>query len=146
MLRCKLLFFIFIFFCAGLFFTQPVFSQSGKNGSYTAKSVQLTLTKYWMCEKVKEYTPVNPSVVFSIGIGKVSCFTIFDPVPESTYIYHKWFHRDKLSTRKTLFLNPPRWSTYSSIQLRETDKGPWRVEISDRKGNILGILRFSITD
>lgn len=144
--RYKLFFFIFLFFCAGLFYTQPAFSQSGKNESSTAIPVKLTLTKHAMCAGVKDYSPVNQSVVFSIGIGKVSCFTTFDPVPEKTYIYHKWFHRDKLSTKKRLFLNPPRWSTYSSIQLRETDKGPWRVEITDRKGNILGILRFSITD
>ena len=144
--RYKLFFFISLIFCAGFIFIQPGFSLSGENVSSAVTPLKLTLTTHVMCEGVKDYTPVNPSVVFSIGIGKVSCFTIFDPVPESTYIYHKWFHKDKLSTRKTLFLNPPRWSTYSSIQLRETDKGPWRVEIVDRKGNILGILRFSITD
>jgi len=38
------------------------------------------------------------------------------------------------------------WSTYSQIQLRETDKGPWRVEISDQNGKVFDVLRFSITD
>jgi hypothetical protein len=107
---------------------------------------KLTLEQAAMCEEIKEYTPYNSAVVFSIKIGKVSCFTSFDPVPEKTFIYHKWYHRDKPSTKKKMTLNPPRWSTYSSILLRETDKGPWRVEISDQKGNLLQILRFSITD
>jgi hypothetical protein len=53
---------------------------------------------------------------------------------------------DKLSTKKKLVLKPPRWSTFSSIQLREADKGPWRVEITDDDENILRILRFSIVD
>jgi hypothetical protein len=30
--------------------------------------------------------------------------------------------------------------------LRETDKGPWRVEISDQNGRVFSTLRFSITD
>ena len=99
-----------------------------------------------MCEEIKEFAPYNSAVVFSIKIGKVSCFTAFDPVPEKTVIYHKWYHQDKPSTNKNLTLNPPRWSTYSSILLRETDKGPWRVEISDQNGNLFRILKFSITD
>ena len=107
---------------------------------------KLTLEQAAMCEEIKEYTPYNSAVVFSIKIGKVSCFTSFDPVPEKTFIYHKWYHRDKSSTKKKLALKSPRWATYSSILLRETDKGPWRVEISDQKGNIFRTLRFSITD
>jgi Protein of unknown function (DUF2914) len=99
-----------------------------------------------MCEEIQDFTCRNPAVVFSMKIGKVSCYTSFDPVPEKTFIYHKWFHRDELSTTKRLTLQPPRWGTYSSIQLRETDKGPWRVEISDQNGNLLRILRFSITN
>ncbi|MBU0987328.1 MAG: DUF2914 domain-containing protein [Proteobacteria bacterium] len=99
-----------------------------------------------MCEEIKDYAPYNAAVVFSIAIGKVSCFTAFDPVPEKTFIYHEWYHQDKPSTKKKLYLQPPRWSTYTSIQLRETDKGPWRVEIIDHKGNLLDVVRFSITD
>jgi hypothetical protein len=45
-----------------------------------------------------------------------------------------------------LTLKPPRWSTFSSIQLREADKGPWRVEIVDEKDRLHKTLRFSITD
>ena len=99
-----------------------------------------------MCEEIEGYSPVNPAIVFSIEIGKVSCFTSFDPVPEEMYIYQKWYHRDKLSTKQKLRLKPPRWSTFSSIQLRVADKGPWRVEITDHEGNVLNVLRFSITD
>ena len=107
---------------------------------------KLTLVQAVMCEKIKEYTPQNPAVVFSISIGEVSCFTYFDPVPETTFIFHKWFHRDRLTTERKLYLKPARWATFSSIQLREADKGPWRVEGSDKDDNILKVLRFSITE
>jgi len=132
--------------CITFFFASQGFAQSNKQTSPRRAKKELTLDRAVMCEGIRDLAPHNPAAVFSIKIGKVSCFTSFDPVPKKTFVYHRWFHRDKPSTKKRLTLNPPRWSTYSSIQLRETDKGPWRVEIYDLKGNLLRILRFSITD
>ncbi len=137
---------IILLVCIAFFLSVRGFAQNNKDILPGRVVKKLTLEQAAMCEEIKEYTPYNSAVVFSIKIGKVSCFTSFDPVPEKTFIYHKWYHRDKPSTKKKLTLNPPRWSTYSSILLRETDKGPWRVEISDQKGNLLRILRFSVTD
>lgn len=99
-----------------------------------------------MCERIKGLLPLNETIVFSITKGKVFCFTSFDSVSERSSIYHSWFHRDDLSTKIRLYLKPPRWSTYSSIKLREADKGPWRVEITDNNGALLHLLRFSVTD
>jgi hypothetical protein len=107
---------------------------------------QLTLANAAMCESIKEYIPQNPGIVFSTAIGKILCLTVFDPVPQKTVIYHNWYRNDELITKVKLTLKPPRWSTFSSIQLREADKGPWRVEIVDQKDRIHKILRFSITD
>jgi hypothetical protein len=107
---------------------------------------KLTLKEAFMCEAVKNFSPVNPAVVFSISAKSICCFTAFDPVPEKTVVYHKWYRKDRLTTTQSLTLEPPAWRTYSSIQLREADKGPWRVEIVGPKGAILKILRFSITD
>ena len=99
-----------------------------------------------MCEEIKNYTPQNAGVAFSITIGKVSCFSFFNPVPAKSFVYHNWYHRDDLSTKKKLSLHPPRWGIFSSIQLREADKGPWRVVITDPEGKIINILRLSIID
>lgn len=111
-----------------------------------AADKKLHLEKALMCEGVRDLEPVNHAVVFSISIGRVSCFSSFDRVPRQTFIYHRWYHQDELSTKKKLFLKPPSWSTYSSIQLREADKGPWRVEVTDEKGTLFATLRFSVTD
>ena len=99
-----------------------------------------------MCEDIFSNAPKNPTVVFSVSKEKAVSYTLFDPVPQKTVIYHNWYHRDVPSAKIRLELNPPRWSTYSSIQLRETDIGPWRVEITDENGTIFGVLRFSVTD
>jgi hypothetical protein len=144
--RRRFYIFLFVLLCADLFFVHRTFPQNRQNSVADDVQNKLTLDHAVMCEEVKDKTPINQAVVFSIKIGKVSCFSMFDPVPGKTFIYHKWFHKDTPSTNKRLTLHSPRWATYSSIQLRETDKGPWRVEISDQKGNLLYILRFSITD
>jgi hypothetical protein len=105
-----------------------------------------SLTLAVTCEGVKDYAPLNAGVVFPTAIGRVLCFTSFDSVPQKSVIYHHWFHRDELSNKQRLTLQSPRWSCFSSIQLRESDKGPWRVEITDSAGRLLKVLRFSITD
>ncbi len=112
-----------------------------------AKAPSPVLKKAVLCEKVlNRIKPVNEGVVFSSNLGKLICFTEFDPVYEETVIYHKYYFKDKFVSPKTLELRPPRWATYSEIQLRKSDKGPWRVEITDADDNILSTIRFSITE
>ena len=106
----------------------------------------ITLLHAVICEDIEGSTPQNPTTVFSIERRKAVCFTLFDAVTEKAVIYHHWFHRDRSSAKIKLIINPPRWSTYSSIQFRAEDIGPWRVEITDSEGRIFKVLRFSITD
>ncbi len=106
----------------------------------------LRLVKAVMCESIQKFTPFNQAVVFSIDLGRVSCFTEFDPVGKQTVIHHKWYHRGSLISAKQFTLNPPRWSSYSSMQLRDADKGPWQVDVTDENDKLLYTLRFSITD
>ncbi len=104
------------------------------------------LVKAVMCESIQKLTPDNQAVVFSIDLGRISCFTEFDQVVKQTVIHHKWYHRGNLISAKQLTLNPPRWSSFSSMQLRDADKGPWQVDVTDESDKLLYILRFSVTD
>ena len=124
----------------------PVYSQDTGQASKVEPAKSLKLEEAVMCEDIKYYLPYNKAVVFSLEIGKVFCFSSFDVVPDKMFIYHNWYRRDRLITTKRLSLQPPEWSTYSSIQLREADKGPWRVEIRDEKKQLFQVVRFSITD
>lgn len=111
-----------------------------------AAPAKLTLVQAIVCEQVENLAPKNPAVVFALDLGEVACFTAFDPVPEETVIYHQWFFRDQPSARVRLRLKPPRWSSFSRIQLRPGDAGPWRVEITDADGKILAQQRFSVVE
>lgn len=114
--------------------------------SAASSSEEPKLVKAVMCESIQKFAPVNEAVVFSIDLGRVSCFTEFDPVPKQTVIYHKWYHKGSQVTVKQFTVNPPRWSLSSSMQLRDADKGPWQVDVVDKNDKLLRTLRFSITD
>ncbi len=104
------------------------------------------LVKAVMAESIDTLSPVNEAVVFSIDLRRLICFTEFDPVPVPSLIYHTWYHRGVLIAQKQLTIKPPRWSSFSGMQLRDTDIGPWQVDITDDHGRIIETLRFSITE
>lgn len=119
----------FLLLCLSIHTLLPLSLQSQSNSSDTPAD-SLTLIQAEMCEDIQGQAPTNTTTVFSIERRKAICFTSFDPGPGKTVIYHHWFHRDRPSARIRLTLKPPRWSTYSSIQFRAEDLGPWRVEIT----------------
>ncbi|MGD8251401.1 MAG: DUF2914 domain-containing protein [Desulfobacterales bacterium] len=106
----------------------------------------LTLVRAVMCEGIHSFKPVNAGVAFSVSVGKIFCYTAFESIPTKMFIHHIWYRNDQLVTRRGLQLLPPRWSSASSIQIRDADKGLWRVEITDDEGRVLKTLRFSIID
>lgn len=111
-----------------------------------AESDKAIMVKAVMCESIANYQPINPAVVFSISQGEVFCYSMFDPVNEKTTISHKWYKKDQLIFSMKLNLSPPKWSTFSRIQIRNEDKGPWRVDIRNEDDVLLQSLRFSMAD
>lgn len=106
----------------------------------------LVLTKAVMCESIKGFEPAYPAVLFSVSLGKIFCFTEFENISQNAFVYHKWFHRDRFVATNRFLVKAPQWSTFSTMQLRYADKGPWRIEITDDQDKVLETLRFSIVD
>jgi hypothetical protein len=119
---------------------------SGSGQLATTQSAGLALGESTVCENVQNGIPEQTAVAFSVSLKRVYCYTDFSTVPEKSFAYHNWYLRETLKASVKLTVRPPRWSTYSSIQLRDSDKGPWRIEITDEEGNILKTLRFSVID
>lgn len=136
------------FLLATIFFTssQNACGEETAKLSPSEKPAGLTLVRAVMCEDIKDLESKGETIVLSVKLRHVICFTVFDPVPEKTNIYHNWFKRDQSEAEMKLVLKPPKWSAFSKIRIQNTDRGPWRVEISDEEGKILRILRFSVTE
>lgn len=124
---------------AGLFCRpETVAAENSKSG--------LKLDEAVICEAIAGFRPVNPGVAFSVSAGRVICYSRFSGIEGDTSVMHKWYRRDEIVTTKILMLKSPRWATYSSIQLRESDRGPWRVEIVDADHRVIKVLWFSVTE
>ena len=145
-MRHRVVIILILVWITALLLPSPGFSQEEKQAIADDSAKTLTLGQAVICEEIFANAPRNRTVVFSIAREKVVCYTAFESVPEKTFIYHNWFYKDIPSSRIRLVLRPPRWSTFSSIQIRKTDIGPWRVEITDASGQVLRVLRFSITE
>ena len=142
----KLFILLITAFHFNVFSPGQVISHEIDGTDFLKKTDNLILRQAVICEDIRDRKPYNQGVVFSSDLGSISCFTDFFQIGEKTFIYHKYYFNDKFSAKVKLTLNPPHWATFSKIQLRETDVGPWRVDITDLDGNILYTLRFSITD
>jgi hypothetical protein len=135
-----------VVFCLIASSAQGVAAQETPNTPPVPKAKALTLVEASVCENMKGSSPVDPAIVFSASLGKIYCFTSFDPVPREMDIYHEWYRKDKLKAKVKLTLKPPRWSTFSSMRIRKSDLGPWQVYITDAKGRVFKIVRFSVTE
>lgn len=109
-------------------------------------SVKGRLTQAVMCEAIREGQPVNAGWIFPVAVPKIHCLTTFEEIPETQFILHRWYFKDKPVATFRLALQAPRWSTFSSLQIRGMDKGPWRVVVTDIRGQLIKELRFSVTD
>jgi hypothetical protein len=141
--RCRFLYIVLVF-C--FLITGGLLSAEEDSPGQIPVGGVLTLDRAVMCESIEAFLPKNESIIFPISVGKVLCFSTFSEVPRDTVIYHNWYRKDQLISKRKLTLKPPKWSTFSGIQLRETDKGPWRVDITDEQGKNIKTLRFSITE
>lgn len=117
---------------------EPVEDNAGKVSPAVKEAV--------MCENVLEGLPVNKTIIFNVSKTSAYCWSQFDPVPEDGVVYHEWYRKGILITRKKLAVHRPRWATYSRLPLRQADIGPWRLNITDDNGNVLKTLRFSVTE
>jgi hypothetical protein len=128
-------------------FTPAIITAQEKAGEPESTSIQNPkLVQGTICEKIENQRPINAGLVFSVAARKIHCLTTFDQIIQTQFITHRWYYRDDPVATFRLALQPPRWSTFSSLQIREMDRGPWRVEIRDAQGQLIQGLRFSVSD
>jgi len=113
---------------------------------YFTKGYCYKISSARICEDIVDGQPNFCSVVLSSSIKKIYCYTLFEQIKKENFIYHVWYFKDKLMSKVKLKLKPPMWATFSRIYIRESDIGPWRVEIIDENGKLIYILRFSVVE
>ena len=100
----------------------------------------------FVCAAVESGRPLGRSVVFPSAQGTLYCYSDFVQVAAPEQITHRWFFRDREVAHFKLVIQPPRWSSYSSLNIPARDTGPWRVDVVGEDGVVYGTARFSIVE
>lgn len=100
----------------------------------------------FVCSAVDAGKPLGRAAVFSSAQETLYCYSEFAQVAASEQITHLWFFRDSEVAQFRLVIQPPRWSSYSSLKIPAASTGPWRVDVVGRDGKLYGTARFSIVE
>lgn len=112
----------------------------------SAEAARTQAGAVFVCGSIDAGKPQGRAVVFSASQGTVHCYSDFIRVGAPEQITHAWFFRDREVAQFKLTIQPPRWSSYSSLKIPSDHKGPWRVDVTGQDGVLYGTARFSIVD
>jgi hypothetical protein len=104
----------------------------------------LTAEQTVICKNVVNRAPVDAGNSFAMPIDKIFCFTKIVGADQPTEITHVWYFDGTERDRVTLSVGGNPWRTYSSKRLRQSDVGPWHVDVLDAGGNMLDRVAFIV--
>ena len=99
-----------------------------------------------MCQKVKNNQPINPGSQFSIDIGKVFCHSLLNNNSgKHRDIYHIWYLNGDLKAKVRIRVRSGKEiPAISHREFGNSDKGRWRIEITDGDKKILDTIIFEL--
>ena len=111
--------------------------------SYVEK---LVIIQAMACKKVKNNQPLYPGRRFPTDIGRVYCHTLLDNNSEKhSDIYHIWYMNGNLKAKVRIRVRDGKEiPAFSHREIKNTDKGTWKVEITDRDKKILDTVIFEV--
>ncbi len=127
-----------------LFLTAAVSGQLFAQEDSTDES-EIQLSEIVVCTGVEDRQPVDPKDSFSIGEGRVYCFTSLKNSGSETTIVHEWYLNDELLHAQDLKVGTSKkWRTWSYKTLYDGFEGDWKVVVKVKDGAKLGEKEFSV--
>ncbi len=99
-----------------------------------------------MCQKVKNNQPINPGTQFPLDIGKVFCHSLLNNNSgKHSDIYHIWYLNGDLKAKVRIRVRSGKEiPAISHREFGNSDKGRWRIEITDGDKKILDTIIFEL--
>ena len=99
-----------------------------------------------VCKKVKNNQPMGPGRRFSTDIGRVYCHSLLNNNSgKHNDIYHIWYMNGELKAKVRIRVrNGQEIPAVSHREVAESDKGTWKVEITDSDKKILDTIIFEL--
>jgi len=98
------------------------------------------------CKKVKNNQPLYPGRRFPTDIGRVYCHTLFNNNSgKHSDIYHIWYMNGSLKAKVRIRVRDGKEiPAFSHREIKNSDKGTWKVEITDSDKKILDTVIFEV--
>ena len=99
-----------------------------------------------MCQKVKNNQPIKPGTQFPLDIGKVFCHSLLNNNSgKHSDIYHIWYLNGDLKAKVRIRVRSGKEiPAISHREFGNSDKGRWRIEITDGDKKILDTIIFEL--
>jgi len=99
-----------------------------------------------VCKKVKNNQPLNPGRVFPTDIGRVYCHSLLDNnTGKHNDIYHIWYMNEEMKAKVRIRVRDGKEiPAVSHREVAKSDKGIWKVEITDGDKKILDTIIFEL--
>ena len=99
-----------------------------------------------MCQKVKNNQPINPGSQFPLDVGKVFCHSLLNNNSgKHSDIYHIWYLNGDLKAKVRIRVRSGKEiPAISHREFGNSDKGRWRIEITDGDKKILDTIIFEL--
>ena len=109
-------------------------------------SEQLKLNEVMICRGVYKRNPIKPGFIFSNNVDSIFCYTKISNKGPKQEIKHLWYYENKLITAVTYNIKTSyNYRSWSKKTILPSQIGEWRVDIIDRKENVLGSRKFKIS-
>ena len=98
------------------------------------------------CKKVKNNQPLYPGRRFPTDIGRVFCHSLLDNnTGKYNDIYHIWYMNGNLKSKVRIRIRDGKEiPAVSHREVKSSDKGTWKIEITDSDKKILDTVIFEV--
>jgi hypothetical protein len=109
-----------------------------------SNSQNFSVQEMVFCTSIEDREPVQPDSIFQDTVEQVYCFTRVTGTPDSTSIFHVWYHDGEEAARVELPVMSSPWRTWSSKRILKEWHGIWRVDILMPGGKLLVSKEFLV--
>ena len=115
-----------------------------ENVQLSSNTIEILNSK--VCKKVKNNQPLYPGKRFPSDIGKVYCHSLLNNhTGKYKDIYHIWYMNNNLKAKVRIRVREGgEIPAVSQRQVAKSDKGTWRIEITDSDKKILDTVIFEV--
>ena len=123
---------------------EDVKSPETENVQLSSDTIEILNSK--VCKKVKNNQPLYPGKRFPSDIGKVYCHSLLNNhTGKYKDIYHVWYMNGSLKAKVRIRVREGgEIPAVSQRQVAKSDKGTWRIEITDSDKKILDTVIFEV--